>query len=60
MEKIVTVDDNRYIILGTVSANESYNPEEIKRQWSADTVLRNGDKLYIVKNIINAEFEDIK
>jgi hypothetical protein len=33
----------------------------LKNQYSlADTVLRNGDKLYICMKILDAEFEDIK
>ncbi len=60
MKRIVTVGDNRYIVLGTVSANENYNPDEIKKQWGADTVLRSDNKLYITQKIVNAEFKDIK
>ena len=59
MPQIVTVNDNRYEVLGTVSANSDYSPEQLKQQWNADTVLRNGDTLYVTRTILEAEFEDI-
>ncbi len=59
MVQIVNINDDRYLVLGTVSANIEYSPEQLKQQWNADTVLRNGDKLYITRKILEAEFEDI-
>jgi hypothetical protein len=40
--------------------SSDYSPEELKQEWNADTVLRNGDLLYITRKIINAEFQDLK
>ena len=60
MKKIITVNNDRFEILGTFPANKDYNPSEIKSQWRADNILRNGDTLYMVRKLIEAEFEDIK
>ena len=61
--QIINVNDDRYVVQGTVSAQKVTNltTEELKDQYSlADTVLRNGDILYICMKIIDAEYEDIK
>ena len=60
MKKIITVNNDKFEILGTFSTNKDYNPDELKTQWRADNILRNGDTLYIVRKLIEAEFEDIK
>ena len=55
-KKIIKVNDDRYMILGTVSVGSGYNTEELKSMWRlADAVLRNGDNYYICMKIINAE-----
>ena len=59
MNQIVSIGNDRYEVLGTVPADLDYSPEELKHEWRADTVLRNGDLLYITRKIIEAEFEDI-
>lgn len=59
MPQIVTVNNNRYEVLGTVPVSSDYSPEQLKQQWNADTVLRNGDMLYITRQIKDADFEDI-
>ena len=59
MPQIITIKDERYLVLGTVQANRDYSTEQIKREWGTDTVLRNGDTLYLANKIIEAEFEDI-
>ena len=56
---IVDINDDRYEVLGTVLASKDYSSEELKKQWNADTVLRNGDKFYMTKKIIEAEFKDL-
>ena len=61
--QIINVNDDRYVVQGMVSAQKVTNltTEELKDQYSlADTVLRNGDILYICMKIIDAEYEDIK
>ena len=58
--KIITVGDERYMLLGKVSVDCGYTVEELKIQWSlADAVLRNGNELYICSKLIEAEFKDI-
>ena len=58
--EIITVGDERYMLLGKVSADCGYTVEELKTQWRfADAVLRNGNELYICSKLIEAEFEDI-
>ena len=60
--KLITVNDDLYVICGTVLAEKvTISTEELKKQYSlADTVLRNGDTYYICQKIIDAEFEDIQ
>ena len=58
--KLVTVNDDLYVICGTVLADKVTNTEELKKQYTlADTVLRNGDSYYICQRINDVEFEDI-
>ena len=59
-EKIITVGDDGYIVLGRVSVNTSYDTDQLKSQWRlADTILRNQNELYICMKIIEVEFNDI-
>ena len=60
MGKIITVNDDRFEILGTIPADRDYSPDELKNQWGADNILRNGDTLYPCQKTIDAEFEDIE
>ena len=60
MKKIITINNDRFEILGTIPADRDYHPDELKNQWKADNILRNGDTLYMVRKLIEAEFEDIK
>jgi len=60
VNRIITINDKRYRVLGTASADLNYSPEELKKQWNADTVLRNGNDLYLADELIIAEFEDIE
>ena len=60
-DRIITVQDTMYYILGTMSVESSNErgTEYWKQQWGANSVLRNGDMYYYCSIIINAEFEDI-
>ena len=60
--KFITVNDDMYVICGTVLADKVTNisTNELKSRYSlADTVLRNGDTYYICMKVIDVEFEDI-
>ena len=60
MKKIIAINDDRYMILGTVSVDCGRTTQELKSQYSlADTVLRNGGEYYICMKLIEAEFEEI-
>ena len=60
MKKIITINDDRYMILGTASVDCGWTTEELKSQYSlADAVLRNGNEYYICSKLINAEWEEI-
>ena len=55
--KIITVGDDGYIVLGRVSVNTNRSSDELKSQYRlADTMLRNGNELFICRKIIEAEF----
>tara|TARA_Y100001951_G_scaffold52682_1_gene41786 strand:+ start:268 stop:456 length:189 start_codon:yes stop_codon:yes gene_type:complete len=60
--QIITVNDDKYVIRGTVSADKVTNisTNNLKKRYSlADTVLRNGNTFYICMKVIEAEFKDI-
>ena len=58
--KIVTIGDDGYIVLGKVSVNTNQSSDELKSQYRlADTILRNGNELFICMKIIDVEFYDI-
>ncbi len=59
MPRIITINEDRYLVLGTVPATRDYSPEQLKQEWKADTVLRNGNTFYLADKLIVAEFEDI-
>ena len=60
MKKIIHVNDDIYIVLGTASAKVTKNTDQLKKQYAnADAVLRNGNKYYICMKCIDAEFEMI-
>ena len=59
-KKIITINDDRYMILGTVSVDSGYSTDQLKEMWAlADTVLKNGNQYYICSKIIEAEFEEL-
>lgn len=61
--KLITLGNDLYIVLGTVSASSGFTGEKIKSMWRlADTVLKNGsnhDELYVCQKIQEAEYLDI-
>ena len=60
MKKIIYVGDDGYMVLGTVSASTEFSNDELKQQYGlADTILRNGDELYICMKLIEAEWNEI-
>jgi|TARA_R110000796_G_scaffold234625_1_gene353504 hypothetical protein len=60
MKKRINVNDDVFVILGTVSVNKGYTPDKLKSMWRlADAVLRNNNDYYICMKCVNAEFEDI-
>ena len=60
MKKLLPVNDDLYIVLGTASVKVTEDTEQLKKQDShADAVLRNGEKYYICMKAIDAEFEEL-
>ena len=60
MKKIIFVGDDGYMVLGTVSASTDLSNDELKQQYGlADTILRNGNDLYICMKLIEAEWDEI-
>ena len=60
--QIINVNDDRYVIRGTVSVHKvtDITTDQLKDKYRlADTVLRNGDTFYMCMKIIDAEFEDV-
>ena len=60
MKNIIYVKDDGYMVLGTVSASTEFSNDDLKKQYGlADTILRNGDDLYICMKLIDAEWNEI-
>ena len=60
MKKLIFIGDDGYMVLGTVSASTDLSNDELKQQYGlADTILRNGDDLYICMKLIDAEWNEI-
>ena len=60
MKQIIYINDDGYMVLGTVSASTEFSNDELKQQYGlADTILRNGDDLYICMKLIDAEWNEI-
>jgi hypothetical protein len=57
--KIIPLNGNLYLLKGTVSVNSKFSTEELKTQYSADTVLRRDQEWFICSKILEAEFEDL-
>ena len=58
-QKLVNINDESYMILGRVSVETQYTSDELKSQYRlADTILRNGNELYICMKLIEADFEE--
>tara|TARA_B100002019_G_scaffold124040_1_gene106781 strand:- start:232 stop:429 length:198 start_codon:yes stop_codon:yes gene_type:complete len=62
--KIISANDDRYVVLGTVSVNNvttlAKTPSELKQLYTlADAVLRNGDIYFICNKIIEAEWKEV-
>jgi hypothetical protein len=58
--KVIHIDDDMYILRGSVSTKSSYSIDQIKRMYGVDTVLRQADVWWAAEKIIEAEFEDIE
>ena len=60
MKKLIHVNDDLYIVLGTASVKVIKDTDQLKKQYThADAVLRNGDVYYICMKVIDAEFEEL-
>tara|TARA_B100000780_G_C20917615_1_gene365468 strand:- start:166 stop:357 length:192 start_codon:yes stop_codon:yes gene_type:complete len=56
-KKIINVNGEGYMILGTVSVETGYSADQLKLMWRlADAVLKNENEFYICSKIIEAEF----
>ena len=61
----LNVNNDRYVVLGTVSANKVTTlvntPSELKKLYTlADAVLLNGDTYYICNKILEADWKEVK
>tara|TARA_B100000214_G_C23728994_1_gene517901 strand:- start:441 stop:635 length:195 start_codon:yes stop_codon:yes gene_type:complete len=59
--KIITINDTLYECLGVMSVESSNEKgtDYWKKQWGADTVLRNGNDFFYCRTVLDAEFDDI-
>ena len=57
--KLIPLNGELYLLKGRVSADTNFTTEELKKQYTADTVLRRGQEWYLVEKVIEAEWEDL-
>ena len=58
--KLISANNRLYYVLGTVSVDSGYSPDDLKSMWAlADTVLKNNDIYYVTYEIIDADFDDL-
>tara|TARA_R110001592_G_scaffold64371_1_gene197880 strand:+ start:657 stop:833 length:177 start_codon:yes stop_codon:yes gene_type:complete len=57
--KLIPLNGELYLLKGKVSADTNFTTEELKKQYTADTVLRRGREWYLVEKVIEAEWEDL-
>jgi hypothetical protein len=57
--KLIPLKGDLYLLKGIVSVDVHFSTEELKKQYTADTVLRRGQEWYLVEKIIEAEWEDL-
>ena len=60
--QIIHVNDDVYVVCGTVLAEKvvHISTDELKKQYNlADTVLRNGDTLYVCMKTINVDYVEL-
>ena len=61
--RFITVRDIKYLIISTVLAAKvlEVTTEELKKRYTlVDTVLKNGDSLYLCMKCIDVEFEELE
>ena len=58
--KLISANNRLYYVLGTVSVDSGYSPDDLKSMWAlADTVLKNNNIYYVTYEIIDADFDDL-
>lgn len=57
--KLIPLKGDLYLLKGIVSVDVHFSTEELKKQYTADTVLRRGQEWYLVEKVIEAEWEDL-
>jgi len=57
--QIININDQKYQVLAVRIAAKEPDTKLLKKQWNADTILKNGANYFICRNIIDADFTDI-
>ena len=57
--KLIPLNGDLYLLKGNVSVDTHFTTEELKKQYSADTVLRKGNEWYLCEKVIDADFVEI-
>ena len=57
--KLSPLNGDLYLLKGKVSVDTHFTTEKLKKQYSADTVLRKGNEWYLCEKVIDADFVEI-
>jgi len=57
--KLIPLNGELYLLKGKVSVDTHFTTEELKKQYTADTVLRKDNQWYLVSKVIEADWEDL-
>ena len=58
--EIINLQGKRRQVVGKIQVNRVHDDSNLKNEWKCDMVVRNQTHYFMVDEIINAEFEELK
>ena len=58
--EIINLQGKRWQVVGKIQVNRVHDDSNLKNEWKCDMVVRNQTHYFMVDEIINAEFEELK
>jgi len=51
--------DKRYVVIAIIAMKKNINVDQLRKSYNADIIFSKANRLYLCKEIINAEFQDL-